>query len=72
MKQKDVVIGSEYNIKLDGKLVRIKVLSDRGYGDGIARKYRVQRVDTGKVLPRSRTCQSFYPIAQSETNHAGH
>jgi hypothetical protein len=69
MQQKDVIIGHEYNIKMEGELVRVKVLSDRGYGDGHARKFRVQRVDSGKVLPKCRTCQALYPLQQSETNH---
>lgn len=69
MKQKDVIIGNEYNIKMEGQLVRVKVLSDRGYGNGIARKYQVRRIDTGKVLPKYRTCLALYPL-QSETNHA--
>jgi len=54
---------------MEGQLVRVKVLSDRGYGNGIARKYQVRRVDTGKVLPKYRTCQALYSLQQSETNH---
>lgn len=69
MKQKDVIIGHEYNIQMEGKTIRVKVLADRGYDNGLARKYRVQRVDTGKVLPKYRTCQALYPLQQSETNH---
>ena len=69
MRQMDVIIGNEYNIKMEGELVRVKVLSDRGYGNGVSRKYQVRRIDTGKVLPKYRTCQALYPLQQSETNH---
>lgn len=64
MRQNEVIIGNEYNIRLEGKTVRVKVLSDRGYTNGVSRKYRVQRVDTGKVLPKYRSCQALYPITQ--------
>lgn len=70
MKQNEVVVGHQYNIHLEGKLVRVKVLGDRGYGNGVSRRYQVQRVDTGKVLPAYRTCQALHPI--QETNHVGH
>lgn len=71
MQQKDVIVGNEYNIQLEGKTVRVKVLADRGYGSGNLRKYQVKRLDTGRVLPKFRTCQALSPIAP-ETNHAGH
>jgi hypothetical protein len=69
MQQKDVIIGHEYNIKMEGGLVRVKVIADRGYSIGHVRQYRVQRVDSGKVLPKYRTCQALYPLQKSETSH---
>lgn len=71
MKQNEVIIGNEYTIQLEGKPVRVKVLGDRGYGSGILRKYQLKRVDTGRVLPKYRTCQALSPLA-TETNHVGH
>ena len=62
-KQSDVVIGHEYNIRLDNKDVRVKVVGERGYGDGIFRKYIVKRIDTGRVLTKARTCASLHPIS---------
>jgi hypothetical protein len=67
MKQGDVIVGGEYMIQLESKPVRVKVIRDCGTRDGHAKKFRVQRVDNGRILSKLRTSQSLYPIT---TEHA--
>lgn len=60
MKQANVCVGLECCTKVCGRLVAVKVIDVReGWRKGTHKRFVVQRLDNGKVLPKSRTAAAL-------------
>lgn len=62
MKQKDVKIGGEYETKVCGSLVRVKVQRSTEDTFSGRTKFVVVRVDNGRVLDKARAASALRPI----------
>lgn len=73
MRQADIVIGGVYETKIGDSLVKVKVLyaeNRNAFGDACRTRYRVERCDNDKVLPKARTAAALRPVRTAEEHNA--
>lgn len=71
MKIRDVKVGMVVKTKVAGKLVHVRVISERESPMGRQVRFRVMRVDNGKELPTARTAAVLRNCRSVQTTKNG-